>query len=153
MICALDTQTLIFALDPKSADRDLRRRAKLLIDRLESTKTTVIIPTVVVAEWLVGIDAADHGRFLAELQKRFLTPPLDLRASALAATLWQRHRALPRANQVKRSILKADVLIIATAKAAGATRLYSHDADCRAVAKLVMEAFDLPTHSEKLFEG
>ena len=153
MICALDTQTLIFALDPKGADPELRRRAKLLIDHLEATKAKVIIPTVVVAELLVGVDQADHGRFLAELQSRFLTPPLDLRASALAATLWQQHRALPPAKQVKRTILKADVLIIATAKSAGASRIYSHDAGCRAVASLIMEAFDLPTHSEKLFEG
>ena len=51
-----------------------------------------------------------------------------------------------------RDVLKADAMIIGTAKAAGATIFYTHDARCRALAQLVMKVEDLPTfQSGKLF--
>jgi hypothetical protein len=36
-------------------------------------------------------------------------------------------------------------MIVASAKAAGATRFYSHDTECRALASLIMTSYDLPT--------
>ena len=47
--------------------------------------------------------------------------------------------------------MKADVMAVATVKIHGATEFYSHDANCRKVAKSAgMIAHDLPTHSEFL---
>jgi len=45
----------------------------------------------------------------------------------------------------QRHVLKADAMIVAAAKSAGATEFYSHDKKCRALAKRVMKSFDLPT--------
>ena len=36
-------------------------------------------------------------------------------------------------------------MIVASARAGGATEFYSHDHKCRALAKLLMTAHDLPT--------
>jgi hypothetical protein len=107
---------------------------------------------VTVAELLCAVEPQDHGNFVAALTNRFFCPTLDLRASALAAELWRYHRGLPSEQQIQRSVLKADVLIIATAKVAGATTFYSHDEKCRKLASRAgMRARDLPTHSQDLF--
>jgi hypothetical protein len=41
-------------------------------------------------------------------------------------------------------VLKAGAMIVAAAKAAGATGFYSNDKNCRQLAKLVMDANGLP---------
>ena len=49
-------------------------------------------------------------------------------------------------------MLKADVLIISSAKVGGASSFYSHDDKCRKLASVAgLMARDLPTHSEDLF--
>ncbi len=137
--------------DP-AATLDLQRRSRILLQTLDQQKAKIFVPTVAVAELLTGIRSEDHGRFIAELQKRFFCPPLDLRASALAAQIWQKYRSLPSRDPLQRDVLKADVLIIAIAKAAGATVFYSHDKNCQKLAVLAtMTARDLPTHSEDMF--
>jgi hypothetical protein len=75
----------------------------------------------------------------------------DLSASALAAELWIRHRGLSKHEQMQRVPLKLDVMVLATAKTAGARLFYSNDRKCRALAKSIgLDARDLPTHSESL---
>lgn len=160
MICSMDAMTMIWGLrkphysksqQPSEEVVDLQRRAHVLLLSLDQQRARIVVPTVAVAEVLAGIERQRHGQVLAEIQKRFFCPPFDLKASALAAELWQKHRALPKNQQMERSILKADVLIIATAKTAGATVFYSHDVNSRKLAGTVMEARDLPTHSEDMF--
>jgi hypothetical protein len=136
----------IKASNPRQANlADMQRRARILMDILQVEKKTIIVPTVMVAELLTGIPPESHGDFLAELQKRFFCPPFDLPASSLAARLWNKHKALPRGQQLERPVLKADVMIIAAAKTAGAGLFYSHDAKCRKLATMAgMMAEDLP---------
>lgn len=152
---ALDTMILVYGLRTKSpppGDRELCRRARILLAQLDEEKATVIVPSVVVAELLVPIPSDKHGDFIHELNRRFICPPLDLQAASAAAALWQRHRQLPKREQTQRTLLKADALIVATAKVAGAVRFYSHERKCRSLAKLAgLEPFDLPTHHEDLF--
>lgn len=137
---------------PSKETIELETRAKILLDILDEEKSSIIVPTVTVAELLAGIDRQDHPKFLAEIGKRFFCPSFDLPAAAIAAHLWQLHKTLPKSEQfTDRRILKADVMLIATAKAAGARVLYSHDASCRKLATNVLEAKDLPTHHPDLF--
>lgn len=151
MICALDTQTLIYFLEPKAANQELCRRAKLLIDELDAQQAQVLVPTIVVAELLVPIDMNEHGKFLSALTRRFVMPAFDVRAASVA-DLWRRRLTVVEpAKKGDRAIIKADVMIIATAHAAGATTFYSNDTTCRKIASLVMRAQGLPTHSEDMF--
>ncbi|HEX8912676.1 MAG TPA: PIN domain-containing protein [Humisphaera sp.] len=158
MKVALDTQTIIYLFGPSEPGpapseetRDLWRRAAILIDELEGEEAEIIVPSIVAAELLVKIDPAEHGAFLAKLKERFFIPAFDLRASEIAATLWHKHAKLPKEERQERKLLKADVLIIATAKAAGADAFYTHDAKARKVAQFVMNAFDLPQNSTDMF--
>ena len=111
------------------------------------------MPSIVVAEFLSGINPASHNAVLGAFQDRFhAIPSFDLAASAKAAELWMTHRELPKDKQQSRNLLKVDVLIIACAKVGGAEVYYSHDRKCRTLAELAgMIARDLPTHSENLF--
>lgn len=105
-----------------------------------------------VPEYLAPFPLTEHGRQLSGLQRLFFCPAFDVHAASIAADLWRRHRKLPKDKQVSdRTRLKADIQIIATAKASGVERFYSNDAGCRSIAKLVMRAFDLPTSTGNAF--
>ncbi|MCL2646048.1 MAG: PIN domain-containing protein [Phycisphaerales bacterium] len=142
--------TLIWALkdNPTEENADFHRRAELLMKQLTRDKAIVVLPTIVIGEYLCKVPKSSHGQIVAKLQERFRIVPFDVRASSMAADLWQKRQNLPHS----RRLLKADMLVIASAEAAGAERFYSADAECRAVAELVMEAYDLPTFNEKLFD-
>jgi predicted nucleic acid-binding protein len=123
-----------------------------LIDELEQRKEPIFVPTVAVAELLVKIPAKDHDQFVIEMQRRFFCPPVDIKASVIAARLWQAHRELPKAEQLSRSVLKADVLIIASAAAAGASTYYSHEPGARKLADQArLTASDLPLRHPDMF--
>ena len=131
---------------------EMQRRSLILLDLLQERKEKIIVPTVMVSELLLGVEPKFHGDYIAELQRRFFCPPYDLRAAALAAELWLYHRGLPKEEQVQRSVLRADVMIIATAKVSGATEFYSHDGKCRKLAtKAGMTALDLPLNHPNMF--
>ena len=161
MSVAIDAMVLIWGLQKphhkgkKATNQDvadMRRRAKLLLRTLAEAKETVVVPAIVVSEVLLGIRPAEHGEFIAALQEHFFMPPFDVRAASLAAQLWLETRELPKEQQPARTTLKADVLIVATAKVAGAEVFYSHDGNFRKLAgRAGMRGEDLPTHSENLF--
>lgn len=156
----IDTMVLIWGMQEAHAGSpragqdvpDMRRRAEILIQELSEQNEQIVVPTVMVAELLVKIDPRKHGDFIAVLQGRFFCPPFDLRAGSVAAALWQKHKQLPQSQQLARSILKADVLIVATAKVAGATTFYSHEPKCRKLAELAgMQGKDLPVNPSTIF--
>ncbi|HVA48043.1 MAG TPA: PIN domain-containing protein [Pirellulales bacterium] len=157
MSAAIDAMVLMWAMRalstarPKSATDDdlaLQQRAWMLLEMLHDEKRQIVVPTVAVAELLAGIPHAQHGQFVAEMQQRFFMPPFDIRAASVSAKLWQDHRGLPKADQLSRSVLKADALIIATAKVAGATDFYSHERKARRLAELAgLSGKDLPVHT------
>ena len=153
MNCALDTNILVWGSregsDPKT--KDLERRARILFELLERDKARVIVPSIVLAEFLVGVAPEEHTKVMEQFRQTFYCPPFDVAASVIAADLWRKHATYDPKDKQQRKILKADVLIIATAKVAGAQCFYTHDDKCRKLASEVMEARDLPTHDERLF--
>jgi predicted nucleic acid-binding protein len=169
-IAACDSQVLMWSFpwamsEDKKQKRapqdvpDLRKRAAWLMESLLENGVDLCIPTVVIAELLAGVERHKHSRILAEFETHFFCPPFDVRASALAARLWQYERGLqgsdtglPKEQRTERTILKADILIVATAQAAGASLFYSHEAKCRRLAKEAgMEPLDLPQSSGNIF--
>jgi predicted nucleic acid-binding protein len=161
MSVALDTMTLIWGIsspgnkagNPRQSDLlEMQCRARILIDQLEQDNATILIPAIVVAEVLCGVQKNDQGAFLAELTRRFFCPSFDLRASELAAQLWLYHRGLPKTDQQKRTVIKSDVLIIANAKVAGARTFYTNDTASKKLAKYIgMDGKDLPIKHADMF--
>lgn len=155
MSIGVDTMTLIWGLKeivPRQTTQDVEemcRRAKILLTNLGSQR--IIVPTIAVSELLCGVDAKNHGNFVAELKKRFFCPPFDLAACAMAAVLFQYGKTLP--DKLARPLLKADTMIIASVKTSGGATFYSHDPACRKIAAHAgMEALDLPTHYEDFLD-
>jgi hypothetical protein len=154
VIVGIDSQILIYAgiVPSKGATRcadfdELRVRSNLLLHMIAQKKGTILLPTVAISELLIPVPKAHKGALIAVLQQRFLCPPFDLQAASIAADLLAEHEKLPQDQQYdKRHIVRADAMIIASLRAAGATEFYSHDKKCRTLANLVMTARDLPTY-------
>ena len=124
-----------------------------LLDQLSRDEATIILPTVAISELLVPVPLSESGLLIRALAEQFVCPAFDLPAAAIAANLWASHKKLPRDQQYSnRHVLKADTLIIASAKAAGATIFYSNDRKCRALAGIIMEARGLPEKPSDLEE-
>lgn len=146
----IDSMILVYAgLAPRKSGKvskeleDLRVRSQLLLHM--QCKEIIVLPTIAISEVLVPVPTARRGALIAELSERFLCPSFDLHAADIAADLWSRHKKLPGDSQYKsRHVLRADAMIVAAAKSAGATVFYSHDKKCRALADLVMTGRDLP---------
>ena len=157
MIVGIDSMILIYAdvVPQKQAARssdwhDLRVRSKLLLHIAARKKDTILLPTVAISELLIPIPSTQRGALIATVQKLFVCPAFDLPAASIAAELWSQHKKLPQDQQYdRRQVLRSDSMIIASAKAAGATDFYSHDKKCRALAAMVMKAHDLPTDDPK----
>ena len=153
MIAGIDSMILVYAelVPSKNPNRsskyqNLHVRANLLLHKLFREKALVLLPTVAISELLVPIPKAEKGALIAALTEQFTCPSFDVKAAAIAADLWSQHRNMSNDVQYdKRHVLKADVMIVASAYAAGATDFYSHDQKCRDLAKLLMKAHDLPT--------
>lgn len=152
MICGIDSNVLIYAgvvpcKGKQPAERkDLTVRAKLLLNMLRNPKeVTIILPAISLAELLVPVPPSQKGTLIAELMRRFVIAPFDLHASTIASELWANHKKLPRDQQYKdRNVLKSDVMILGSARAVGATKFYTNDKDCRALANTLLDGFGLP---------
>jgi predicted nucleic acid-binding protein len=157
----IDTMILLWAMpEPhfkgkKQINQDvaeMQRRALLLLSTLQEEDADVVVPTITASEWLAGIDPVKHGTFLAKLDSFFTLAPFDPPSAALAAKLFQKVYELPKAEKPTRVCLKADVMIIASAKISGAAKFYSHDEKVRKIAVLAgMAGIDLPTNGNNLF--
>jgi hypothetical protein len=168
-LASCDSQTLMWAFpwgliarskkasaSNKEEIAEKRLRARMLLKILDRDKVKIIVPSIVVAELLIGVDLHRHTKVLMEFNKQFFCPPFDVSACSLAAGLWQFERGLPGENKgglpendrSLRKTLKSDILIVASAKIAGATTFYSDDKSARRLAtEAGMEGKGLPTTS------
>ena len=94
-------------------------RSRVLIRDLEDKGEKIIIPAVAVAELITPLEPHSARTVHSGSHGPIFLPTIRPRAAAMAAQLWQWHRRLPEQDQTQRSVLKADVLIIAVAKVAG----------------------------------
>jgi predicted nucleic acid-binding protein len=149
MIVAIDSMVLIYAgLAPRVGPEgenaeDLRVRAKLLLNK--HAQHTIVLTAISAAEVAVPVKPELRTAFIGKLAGYFQCHPFDVVATAIAADLWKYHKRLPKELRYSdRHILKSDLMVIASAKSAGATVFYSHDEKCRKLAARVMKSRDLP---------
>ncbi len=147
----LDTQILIWGVlrQARESQHDVQRRALWLLHELAEQDAQIVLPTVVLAELMIPMNADQRARFCEAAHQQFIVVPLDTRAADTAAALWQAHRTLPEEDRTRRQVLKSDVLILASGYAAGVRTVYSHDRKFRRLAELLpdVRAHDLPRHA------
>jgi hypothetical protein len=129
-----DTSTLLLALDPntrppidpgtnKPVDQ-CKARVELLLANLQKAKTPILIPTPVLAEFLVKAGPEKHqmiDRFTNS--RNFEIGPFDVKAAVELAELLGDPDLLkkPRDEKTTKAKLKFDRQIVAIAKTRGAT--------------------------------
>jgi predicted nucleic acid-binding protein len=143
-IVAIDTNVLVWGVRKKGpADKMLY--AGYLFDELSQDEAQIIIPSIVAAEFITDIPPDARAKVIAELSVRFRIEPFDAKDAILAAELWDIGKAgRQMAQPGARTTLRADTLIVATAKNHGAKEFYSDDGDCRDLASKFMTAKPLP---------
>lgn len=155
-IVCFDTNILVWGIKQESTtgqEQNIKKAAHL-ISTCSENGSTVIIPSIVVAELLCGVVDSKRREQILRGMSGFRIVPFDTRAALLYAKVWTedaRKRAKPL--EVTRPETKADSMIVATAMAHGATIIYSHDIGMGVFAKghiEVRELPDLPAKQEKL---
>jgi predicted nucleic acid-binding protein len=151
----LDNHILIWGVRGVSTSGQEQQieQARQLFEDLDQSDARVMIPSVVVAEFLAGVPKPQHGNLLDVLNRRFQIPPFDTRTAALAAELWREaaERNPHLKDQVKEAFpgtekakIKADIMILATALARNADILYTHDGPLAKVAEGRIDVRQLP---------
>lgn len=156
MIC-FDTTPLIWGMqdtDPDPAMQMNIERTKAYLAFLAEQKEQIIIPTPVLAEYLVKIPAEDHVNHITQLRDLFLVYPFDERAASLAALLRTQTTFRSVVDQISinhnmsfesaRQIVKVDAMIVAIAVTRGASKLITDDKGMRALACDLIEAIPVP---------
>ena len=151
-IVSVDSMTLVWGIR-KEGPEEQCLRAKWLFGQFTKRRTQVIVSAVAVSEYLTAIEQASHASVIAEMEKRFLIMPFNEHCASLAASLFQMGLKMRLKNEPGgRPILRADTMVVATAKTFGAGTLYSGDDACRRLAiKAGLKALDLPEPERDLF--
>lgn len=137
-VACIDTNMLIWGIEGvvRPGQEDMPTRALALFRQLSKDHVRVVVPSIVLAEFLLGIPTDDHARFQEIVNRRFMVVPYDGRAALHFATVWRSRKEDHVIQQMRaagrlKAELRADAFVVATAMAAGAKMIYGHDDDVR----------------------
>lgn len=142
LVAALDTMAFAWALRDTTAsvaqhDRQVQQQALDLFRWLDGEGAQIVIPAISAAELLTPLDQEAQQRMLQLLSRRCRAAVFDLRTAGIAASLYRQTADIkPQYAEATTPtrFFRADTLIVASAKAAGATHFFSHDKACRSIA-------------------
>ncbi len=150
-IVCLDTQILIWAIkeEAETGQENMVLRSQVLIERLDKTEKKILIPSIVIGEFLIRMPAESHQTTTNLIQRNFMVAHFDVRAASFYAKIWRSKQSKELLEELKasgktRQELKADRMIIATALANGAECIYSHDKGVIAFAKDFIDVREVP---------
>jgi predicted nucleic acid-binding protein len=130
LVC-FDTQMLIWGVQRKSqtTQTDMIKKAEIIIQQLDKDKTKIIVPSIVLGEFLLGLPVEQHMSTVNFFKKRFIIAPYDAQAASTFANLWKEYDPDLKSKTDKpgRTFLKADAMIVAIAIAREADCIYSED--------------------------
>ena len=149
-LVAVDTNVLVFGVRKKGPKEKIQQ-ARWLFEELDRCKAQIIVPAIVLSEYVTKVKADERAATAALIADAFQVEPFDIRDVVTAAELWDHGKATRKTGVPNSRIaLRADILIIATAKNHGAMEVYSDDADFRALASKIMTARPLPSCAPNL---
>lgn len=129
---AVDSSFLIPAVDVDSREDGARERQELLRAMVDREATTIVVPYPVLAERLLS--GRDGYRNIASIEFAVF----EMKAADILTRKIGIHAALKGAKPtLHRQRLKYDAMIVATAKAWGASCILSKDGDIRRFAEMV----------------
>lgn len=148
-IICLDSHVLVWGIKEQSTEgqEEMIPRTKRFIEGIDDD-TSVLIPAIVIAEFLIPIPQESHAKVITEFNKNFIIAPFDALCASKFSLIWNTNKSLEREEQINSGItraeLKADSLIVATAVAYKAECIYSHDKWIKSFAKGFIEVKEIP---------
>jgi predicted nucleic acid-binding protein len=140
MIC-LDTAVLIWGvrgISSRTQEREIAK-AERYIKWLTLKKKNVLVPAIVLSEYLVGANATElHDGTIFE--KGFQIAPFDVPAAKIAADLARDIdliKTISKEHHIDRQCIKSDIMIAAIAIQRDAERIVTSDKYFRVFEKLV----------------
>ena len=151
LVC-LDTNVLIWGIKglATSGQEDMISRAKIFIDTLNDDKElTILIPSIVIAEYLLPIPHQEHANIINVFNSSFIIAPFDAFAASKFSIIWNTHKPSQEVeklvkNGFTKTELRADSMIVATAVARKAECIYSHDNGVKNFAKGFIDVREIP---------
>ena len=150
LVC-FDTQIVIWGIqgNASSTQQYMVPRTKNFLRYLTGQKTKVLIPSVVLAEFLLGIPSDMHANVVAYFQNTFIVAPFDVNAAAIYAQVWRENKESQvyqtlREDDVRKTEISFDNQIVAIALARRATTIYSHDPHLKRFAGERIEVCEVP---------
>lgn len=129
-VVCFDTTPLVWGVrgDADRGQEHMIERTKKFIYYLKRTQKQIMVPTPVLAEYLIGASATELNE-LDILRRGFILPGLDLPAAVKAAELQRGGmiRNLQDEFELDRACLKTDAEIIAIAIVGGASRIVTNN--------------------------
>ena len=151
VIC-LDTQILIWGIKGECEGGQEQRveQAKIFLEELgKDAATEVHISSIVLGELLASKKGEDLENFFEDIHRMIPIDPFDAKAAYHFSRIWNQNKASGtyqalRDEGIKRETIKLDQLIVASAVAVGATRIYSHDESFEKIAKGFIKVSKMP---------
>ncbi len=161
MLVSFDTMVLIWLAKQgtrkgqKTPDRvlEMHKRAHYMGEWIEENGHNVILSNIVISEFLRPLDEEKRNTVVATLCEKYNVLPFDNAAAKIAADLYYSAKNVGTSGENDRRVcMKADIMILATAKVHQVKRFYSNDSQTRKFAEIAgMEALDLPMSGSNLF--
>lgn len=154
---AVDTSILIWGVRQESPEgrEDLVARCVQLLRKYRSERRPIMVPSVVLAEYLVGCEKSSRETQRDIIGKNFFIAPFDAKAAAIAADLYDKSMVdeIRTEMGIGKQCIKADIKILATAIAHGASHIYVNDEQMRVLAQGKIIVNGIPTLERDLFMG
>lgn len=141
MIC-FDTGPIIWGVQGKArpGQEDMVARTKRYLRYLRKQKEPIMVPTPVIAEYLIPFGPQEQEKQVRAFEEGFFVPSFDIRAALVAAQLEHNAKlitAIRRDSNIDRNMLRVDAQIVAIAIVNMAEKIITAD----------------PQHLKKLAQG
>lgn len=151
-----DNHVLIWGIKEQASEGQEENIAntKRFINEL-ADDTKVIIPSIVMAEFLLPIPPKLHATVINLFSKLFIIAPFDTYAASKLSLVWQAFKNPEIAKRIEeeqrtRAELRADAMIVATALAQRADCIYSQDRWLKTFANGFIDVKEVPFTPIKL---
>ena len=151
LVC-LDTPYFSWGLLLKATPgrEDRIQQATEFFSLLDSMDSTIVVPTPIVTELLMGADPTERHKILTELENKFRVAEFDLLSAKFAADIWNTKKASGAIDEITKSgaslrtKIKIDTQILAIAMATNVTVLYTEDENLSKLADGFMVTRKMP---------
>lgn len=152
-IVCLDTNVLCYVFKTCRDEHQSKiEQAEALISQLKRDKSTIIIPSIVLAESAVHLEDQVASEYFSDISRYYMVAPFDTLAAVYYRSILRQKKSELTVSRkdYKRYDMSADVKIVATALSCGAKAIYSEDNGVGSIAEGFIDVYKLPPLPPKI---